>query len=179
MLSREFSLEEANALLHELDPLVGDQLKLGQTISELVRELRERVPVERRTMDVRELADHGESIGLDAEDISDLELDQGQVVAEVVDITLRAEDPGEIRDIKRNLAAFVEQYREGWQQVAEAGAVVADTSSGVIECFGRLDGRPVWFSWQYGEPAVEHYHELNESVSERRPLGDARARLLN
>ena len=71
-------------------------------------------------------------------------------------------------------------YQEGWQRVQELGAVVKDPQIGLLDFYGRIEGRLVWLCWRYGEDALGYYHELEAGYSGRRPLGpETRDRLLN
>ncbi len=79
-------------------------------------------------------------------------------------------------EIREHIAAF----ENSWRQVAEAGGVIKDTSTGLVDFYGYVGGRPVWLCWMFGETTIEFYHELDSGFSERRPIGpEAPARLLN
>ena len=57
------------------------------------------------------------------------------------------------------------------------GAVVKDTSAmGLLDFYGRLEGRVVWLCWRFGEDRLGYYHELDTGFSGRRSL-DAEAQL--
>jgi hypothetical protein len=154
MSSREFTIEEANALVPRLNEVVGDQLTIGDEIQELVRLLW-------RSGSSRQSTVH-----------------QG-MQAEVVDITVYPGDTQEVRLLKRQLSDRVQRYRDGWRRVEAMGAVVKDTNTGLLDFYGRLDGRSVWLCWKYGETTIEHYHELDEGFDGRKPLAQIRDRQLN
>jgi hypothetical protein len=51
---------------------------------------------------------------------------------------------------------------------------------GLLDFYGRIEGRLVWLCWRYGEDKLDHYHELDSGFSGRRPIGNvARQRVLN
>jgi hypothetical protein len=79
-------------------------------------------------------------------------------------------DPTPIRDLKRDLADRVERYQFAWREVEEMGAVLKDPRAGLVDFFGRVDGKLVWLCWKYGEDAVTHYHELDEGFAARKPI---------
>lgn len=95
-------------------------------------------------------------------------------------IVIDPADPTDLRDLKKDLVQRLEQYRTGWQEVEEMGAVLKDARIGLLDFYGNVDGRLVWLCWKYGEASCTHYHSLEEGFSGRKPiLADTRARLLN
>jgi hypothetical protein len=71
-------------------------------------------------------------------------------------------------------------YEEGWSEVTSLGAVVKDVRTGLVDFYGRLDGRTVWLCWRYGEERIDFFHELDTGFSSRKPLSEtARQKLLN
>lgn len=95
-------------------------------------------------------------------------------------IVLDPADPTNVREMKRDLVRQIEEYRAGWREVEEMGAVLKDARSGLLDFYGTVDGKLVWLCWKYGEDAVNHYHALEEGFSGRKPIAQSmRHRLLN
>jgi hypothetical protein len=68
----------------------------------------------------------------------------------------------------------------GWREVEDLGAVIKDPREGLVDFYGRVDGKLVWFCWKYGEEGVTHYHGLDEGFAGRKPiLANMRSRHLN
>jgi hypothetical protein len=89
-------------------------------------------------------------------------------------------DASEIARIKDELRERIARYQQGWQRVQDLGAVVKDPQIGLLDFYGRIEGRLVWLCWRYGEESLGYYHELEAGYSGRRPLGpETRDRLLN
>lgn len=89
-------------------------------------------------------------------------------------------DPGDVTRIKRDLRERVKRYEAGWERIQELGGVVKDPQTGLVDFYGRIDGRTVWLCWRYGEDSVGYYHDLDAGFSGRRPLTpDVRRALLN
>ena len=105
----------------------------------------------------------------------------GRELGDVPDrIVLDPADPADVRDLKRDLVRRIEEYREGWREVEEMGAVLKDARAGLVDFYGTVDGKLVWLCWKYGESEVAHYHALEEGFSGRRPIAQSmRYRLLN
>jgi hypothetical protein len=84
------------------------------------------------------------------------------------------------RSLRAELRSSVARYEKGWRDIQALGAVVKDTSMGLVDFYGRVDGRLVWLCWRYGEEQLGFYHELDAGFSGRRSLGTAeRHRVLN
>jgi hypothetical protein len=90
------------------------------------------------------------------------------------------EEAPEMQALRAKIRDFIGRYEKGWSDIQELGAVVKDTTMGLLDFYGRLDGRLVWLCWRYGEDRLDYYHELDTGFSGRRSLGaDARTRVLN
>lgn len=44
--------------------------------------------------------------------------------------------------------------------------------SGLVDFYGVIDERLVYLCWRRGEPAVNHYHSLEDGFAGRRPIAD-------
>src|SRR5262245_4662974 len=90
------------------------------------------------------------------------------------------DDASEVERVKRDLRERIKSYEDGWQAVQALGAVVKDPQIGLLDFYGRIEGRLVWLCWRYGEASLGFYHELEAGYGGRRPLGpETRERLLN
>lgn len=89
-------------------------------------------------------------------------------------------DTDAVRGLKTHLTRHVYDYDRGWRRVRELGAVVKDTQRGLLDFYGRIDGRLVWLCWEYGEDRLGYYHDLDAGYSGRQALQpETRTRLLN
>lgn len=92
----------------------------------------------------------------------------------------REGDAPEVRRLKAELRRRVSRYEAGWSKVRELGGVVKDPQIGLVDFYGRVEGRVVWLCWRYGEDSLGYYHDLDAGYSGRRPLSaDVRKSLLN
>lgn len=95
-------------------------------------------------------------------------------------LVLDPSDPADVRMLKEDLAARIEEYQAGWRQVEEMGAVLKDPRIGLLDFYGTVDGRLVWLCWKYPEREVGFYHGLEEGFAGRKPIGaSVKHRLLN
>ncbi len=79
-------------------------------------------------------------------------------------------DTPEVAALKGRFRAAVQSYREGWSEVEALGVMVKDARAGLLDFYGRRGGSLVWLCWKYGEPAVAHWHPLDQGFSARQPL---------
>jgi hypothetical protein len=85
-------------------------------------------------------------------------------------IEIEERDPSHVRDLKRELVERVETYQSSWREIEALGVVLKDARTGLVDFYGRVDGKAVWLCWKFGEEAVMHYHDLDEGFSARRPI---------
>jgi hypothetical protein len=92
-------------------------------------------------------------------------------------------EPGDGEDVcemKNQLIARVETYERGWRALDEIGCVLKDPRTGLVDLYGRVEGKLVWLCWKYGEADIRHYHGLDEGFSGRKEIAAGiRARMLN
>ena len=114
-------------------------------------------------------------------EIEGLLLKLGRELGDVPDrIVLDPADPSDVRDLKRDLVKRIAEYRAGWREIEDMGAVLKDARVGLLDFYGKIDGKLVWLCWKYGESEVSYYHALEEGFSARKPIATSmRVRLLN
>jgi len=89
-------------------------------------------------------------------------------------------DSAEITRLKHALRSRISRYETGWQRVQKWGGVIKDPQTGLVDFYGRVDGKLVWLCWRYGEDTLGYYHDLTSGFSGRRPLSaDVRRKLVN
>jgi len=105
----------------------------------------------------------------------------GELTEEIPDdFAAQPGDSPSVSALKAELAILVAAYHRGWQEVESLGAVVKDPQVGLVDFYGRLDGKLVWLCWKYDEEEVAFYHALDEGFAGRKPIGHSlRQRLLN
>jgi hypothetical protein len=65
------------------------------------------------------------------------------------------------------LAGEIEACLEELEQV---GCVFKGFDAGLVDFPSVLEGRDVYLCWQYDEPRVEHWHEIDGGFAGRQPL---------
>jgi hypothetical protein len=77
------------------------------------------------------------------------------------------EDHEEEAEALQRLAAEIAAAAE---RINELGCVVKDLDSGLVDFYSVVDGEPALLCWQFGEPAVTHWHSLEEGFAGRKPI---------
>jgi hypothetical protein len=95
-------------------------------------------------------------------------------------LELEASDAPEIARLKTELTRRIGVYEDGWTEVQALGAVVKDPQIGLLDFYGKVEGRLVWLCWRYGEESLRYWHDLDAGYAGRRALKpDVRGRLWN
>jgi hypothetical protein len=77
--------------------------------------------------------------------------------------------PGREGDAAR-LQVLAAEITESVERVNEMGCLVKDLERGLVDFYALEDDEPVFLCWQYGEPAVSHWHAVDEGFAGRKPI---------
>jgi hypothetical protein len=86
----------------------------------------------------------------------------------------RSDGPPALVSARGRFRALVEALSDELNAVGELGVHVKDLDIGLCDFLGKVDNKAVWLCWQYGEPAVAYYHDLDSGFAGRRPLVPAK-----
>jgi hypothetical protein len=81
--------------------------------------------------------------------------------------------PGREADAAR-LQRLAGEITAAIERVNALGCLVKDLDQGLVDFYALRDDEPVFLCWQFGEPAVTHWHPLDEGFSGRQPLEGVR-----
>jgi len=59
------------------------------------------------------------------------------------------------------------------ERVNGLGCLVKDVEMGLVDFYALVDGEPAFLCWQFGEPAISHWHPLDEGYAARKPIEGA------
>lgn len=68
------------------------------------------------------------------------------------------------------MLAHFNRVEQGVRQLKDLGVVLKDISLGLIDFPSLRDGREIWLCWQYDEPAVMFWHELQSGYAGRQKI---------
>jgi hypothetical protein len=56
------------------------------------------------------------------------------------------------------------------ERINGMGCLVKDLDQGLVDFYSTVDGETAFLCWQLGEPAVTHWHPVDEGFAGRRPI---------
>ncbi len=56
------------------------------------------------------------------------------------------------------------------RELDQIGCVFKGFDLGLVDFYGKLDGRDIFWCWRVGEERIEHWHELEAGFAGRRPV---------
>jgi hypothetical protein len=68
------------------------------------------------------------------------------------------------------LRALAGEIAAAVERINEMGCLVKDLERGLVDFYSLRDEEPVFLCWQFGEPAVAHWHPLDEGYDARQPI---------
>ncbi len=77
--------------------------------------------------------------------------------------------PGRERDAAR-LRALAAEITDSVERVNDLGCLVKDLELGLVDFYTMQEGEAVFLCWQFGEPAITHWHGVDEGYAARKPL---------
>jgi hypothetical protein len=68
-----------------------------------------------------------------------------------------------IEDIARRITAYL-------AELEAVGCVFKGFQEGLVDFYGKLDGRDVFWCWKQGEERIDHWHEIEAGFGGRQPV---------
>ena len=80
---------------------------------------------------------------------------------------------GQIEDVARSINGYLEELEQ-------VGCVFKGFEQGLVDFYGKLDGREVFWCWKVGEDRIEYWHDMEAGYAGRQLVpelvGNAKAR---
>jgi hypothetical protein len=64
----------------------------------------------------------------------------------------------------------VQETKDSLAEIDSIGVQVKDLEQGLLDFPSLMDGKPVLLCWKLGEPAIAHWHTVEEGFAGRKPL---------
>ena len=71
---------------------------------------------------------------------------------------------------RQELVQTADKLRDCMEELTAVGVELKDWAQGIVDFPSVISGREVRLCWRHGERAVEHWHEVDESFAQRRPI---------
>src|SRR5216683_1033185 len=95
--------------------------------------------------------------------VAQYELVSAQARAEWGESTDQLALRGRIDDIARQINDFL-------LELDQIGCVFKGFEPGLVDFYGKLDGKEMFWCWKVGEERIEHWHELETGFAGRQPI---------
>ncbi len=69
----------------------------------------------------------------------------------------------EIEAVARKINAYI-------QELEQVGCVFKGFSEGLVDFYGKLDGRDICWCWKLGEERIDHWHDVKAGFAGRQPI---------
>ena len=56
------------------------------------------------------------------------------------------------------------------QELEQIGCVFKGFEAGLVDFYGKLDGRDIFWCWKQGEDRIDHWHDLESGFAGRQPI---------
>jgi hypothetical protein len=70
---------------------------------------------------------------------------------------------GRIEEIARQINGYLEE-------LTQIGCVFKGFDLGLVDFYGKLEGREIFWCWKQGEARIEHWHEIEAGYAGRQPI---------
>ena len=77
---------------------------------------------------------------------------------------------GRIQRLHHDILEAVQALRRAIEELQEAGCVLKDPDTGLIDFLSLRDGREVYLCWRLGEDRIRFWHDLDTGFAGREPL---------
>lgn len=76
----------------------------------------------------------------------------------------------EQRALHAQIEAVAREINGFLEELEQVGCVFKGFEQGLVDFYGTLDGRDVFWCWQVGEEKVAHWHDLEAGFAGRHPV---------
>ena len=79
------------------------------------------------------------------------------------------ESPEQV-SLRTEIEKVARQISEYMLELEEIGCVFKGFEEGLVDFYGQLDGRDMFWCWKQGEERISHWHELEAGFAGRQPI---------
>ena len=72
--------------------------------------------------------------------------------------------------LRTQIEAVARQINGYMVELGEIGCVFKGFEEGLVDFYGQLDGREMFWCWKQGEERISHWHELEAGFAGRQPI---------
>lgn len=106
--------------------------------------------------------------------LEQIEQEQQQTLTRIIMLGGVQLDPVRHATLRSGKETASHKLEEAVSEIEATGAQVKDLDLGLLDFPCLLNGRPILLCWKLGEPAIEHWHGLDEGYAKRKKIDPAR-----
>ncbi|HET7791674.1 MAG TPA: DUF2203 domain-containing protein [Gemmatimonadales bacterium] len=72
--------------------------------------------------------------------------------------------------LRRAIEPVARQMEGFLAELDQIGCVLKGFEDGLVDFYGKQDGRDIFWCWKQGEPEITHWHELDAGAAGRQPI---------
>jgi hypothetical protein len=72
--------------------------------------------------------------------------------------------------LRSEIEGVAGQINDYLLELEQIGCVFKGFDQGLVDFYGKLDGREIFWCWKQGEDRIEHWHELEAGYAGRQPV---------
>ena len=73
-------------------------------------------------------------------------------------------------DLRRQIDAIARTITDYQTELEQIGCVFKGFEQGLVDFYGRLDGREIFWCWRLGEERIDHWHDLDAGYAGRQVI---------
>ncbi len=73
-------------------------------------------------------------------------------------------------DLRSQIERVAREINDYLQELEQIGCVFKGFDEGLVDFYGKLDGRDIFWCWKTGEERIDHWHELEAGYPGRKPV---------
>ncbi|HMD76105.1 MAG TPA: DUF2203 domain-containing protein [Terracidiphilus sp.] len=81
-------------------------------------------------------------------------------------------DVGKVIKLRAEMESHLQRVRESIAEIDSIGVQVKDLEAGLLDFPCRLDDQVVLLCWRMGEPAIEHWHTVEQGFQGRQAVDE-------
>ncbi len=75
-------------------------------------------------------------------------------------------------ELRRKIDGVARRINDYLGELEQVGCVFKGFEEGLVDFYGRLEGRDILWCWKLGEERIDHWHELEAGYAGRQPVGE-------
>ena len=73
-------------------------------------------------------------------------------------------------DLRRRIDDVAGKITDYLQELEKVGCVFKGFDEGLVDFYGKLDGRDIFWCWKHGEERISHWHEVEAGYAGRQAI---------